>query len=105
MAAGVAKKATLPEREGGDRNEGGRGRRGGRNPHRDGVRPEGGGQPHRQRRNRPGEAAAAPRPERAYNPLAGEKITPREPRPEGEMKRRPRRRPSNGGKGYGAAKG
>lgn len=114
MAAGVAKKATLPEREGGDRNEGGRGGRGRRVPHRDGVRPEGGGQPHRQRRNRPGGEAAAPRPEKTYNPLAGEKTTPREPRPSdarqheprpvGEMKRRPRRRPSNGGKGY-AAKG
>ncbi|GAW40416.1 ATP-dependent RNA helicase RhlE [Brevundimonas sp. SH203] len=115
MSAGVAKKATLPEREGGERNEGGRGGRGRRNPHRDGVRPEGGGQPHRQRRNRPGGEAAAPRPEKTYNPMAGEKTTPREPRqadtrkseprPEGEMKRRPRRRPSNGGKGYGAAKG
>ncbi|WP_395942250.1 helicase-related protein, partial [Brevundimonas aurantiaca] len=118
MAAGVAKKATLPEREGGERHEGGhgqgRGGRGRRNPHRDGVRPEGGGQPHRQRRNRPGGEAAAPRPEKTYNPLAGEKTTPREPRPSdarqheprpvGEMKRRPRRRPSNGGKGY-AAKG
>ncbi|KAK0329106.1 hypothetical protein LTR94_038079, partial [Friedmanniomyces endolithicus] len=64
MAAGVAKKATLPEREGGERHEGGhgqgRGGRGRRNPHRDGVRPEGGGQPHRQRRNRPGGEAAAP---------------------------------------------
>ena len=106
MAAGVAKKATLPEREGGERNDGGRGGRGrSRNPHRDGVRPEGGGQPHRQRRNRPGGEAAAARPEKTYNPMAGEKTTPREPRPEGEMKRRPRRRPSNGGKGYGAAKG
>ena len=47
--------------------------------------------------------------------MAGEKTTPREPRQsdprksepraEGELKRRPRRRPSNGGKGYGAAKG
>ena len=81
---------------------GGRGRS--RNPHRDGVRPEGGGQPHRQRRNRPGGEAAAARPEKTYNPMAGEKTTPREPRPESEMTRRPRRRPSNGGKGYGAAK-
>ena len=115
MATGVGKKATMPEREGGERNEGGRGGRGrSRVPHRDGVRPEGGGQPHRQRRARPGETPAAPRRERAYNPLAGEKTTPREPRPSdarqheprpvGEMKRRPRRRPSNGGKGY-AAKG
>jgi len=110
MAAGVAKKATLPEREGGERNEGGRGGRGRRNPHRDGVRPEGGGQPHRQRRNRPGGEVAAARPEKTYNPMAGEKTTAREPRqqeprPVAEMKRRPRRRPSNGGKGYGAAKG
>ena len=115
MSAGVAKKATLPEREGGERNEGGRGGRGRRNPHRDGVRPEGGGQPHRKRRGDRGGEAAAARPEKTYNPMAGEKTTPREPRqsdprkseprPEGELKRRPRRRPSNGGKGYGAAKG
>jgi len=79
------------------------------------VRPEGGGQPHRKRRGDRGGEAAAARPEKTYNPMAGEKTTPREPRPadtrkseprpEGEMKRRPRRRPSNGGKGYGAAKG
>jgi ATP-dependent RNA helicase RhlE len=111
MATGVGKKATMPEREGGERNEGGRGGRGrSRVPHRDGVRPEGGGQPHRQRRGaRPGEAAAAPRPERAYNPLGGERvpsINDNVKPAEGEMKRRPRRRPSNGGKGYtGAAKG
>ncbi|RZJ90899.1 MAG: ATP-dependent helicase, partial [Brevundimonas sp.] len=111
MATGVGKKATMPEREGGDRNEGGRGGRGrSRVPHRDGVRPEGGGQPHRQRRGaRPGEAAAAPaRPERAYNPLGGERvpsINDNVKPAEGEMKRRPRRRPSNGGKGYvGGAK-
>ena len=54
---------------------------------------------------------AAARPEKTYNPMAGEKTTAREPRqqeprPVAEMKRRPRRRPSNGGKGYGgAAKG
>ena len=115
ISAGVAKKATLPEREGGERNEGGRGGRGRRNPHRDGVRPEGGGQPHRKRRGDRGGEAAAARPEKTYNPMAGEKTTPREPRQsdprksepraEGELKRRPRRRPSNGGKGYGAAKG
>ena len=113
MATGVGKKATMPEREGGDRGEGGRGEgRGGRGrsrvPHRDGVRPEGGGQPHRQRRARPGETPAAPRPERAYNPLAGERvpsINDNVKPAEGEMKRRPRRRPSNGGKGYvGGAK-
>ncbi|OGN52561.1 MAG: DEAD/DEAH box helicase [Caulobacterales bacterium RIFCSPHIGHO2_01_FULL_67_30] len=107
MATGVGKKATMPEREGGDRNEGGRGGRGrSRVPHRDGVRPEGGGQPHRQRRARPGETPAAPRPERAYNPLAGERvpsINDNAKPAEGEMKRRPRRRPSNGGKGYGGA--
>ena len=107
MATGVGKKATMPEREGGERNEGGRGGRGrSRVPHRDGVRPEGGGQPHRQRRARPGETPAAPRPERAYNPLAGERvpsINDNAKPAEGEMKRRPRRRPSNGGKGYGGA--
>ena len=113
MASGVGKKATMPEREGGDRNEGGRGRR---NPRRDGVKLEGGGQPHRVRKAGPGRDVR-PTPERAYDPMAGER--PRQanndPRPgggvavaakpDGEIKRRPRRRrPSNGGQGY-AAKG
>lgn len=109
MASGVGKKATLPEREGGERGDG-RGGRGRRNPHRDGVRPEGGGQPHRQRKGgRAGAERAAP--VREYNPMSGERPRPAaapasapavsaEPRPEGQMKRRPRRRPSNGGKGY-----
>ncbi|MGA0546450.1 DEAD/DEAH box helicase [Brevundimonas sp. VNH65] len=109
MASGVGKKATLPEREGGDRNAGGRGRR---NPHRDGVRPEGGGQPHRQRKGQ--RAEARPTPERVFDPMAKERARERprvvnnDPRdaapakPEGQIKRRPRRRPSNGGKGYAA---
>jgi len=100
MAAGVAKKATLPEREP-RKGEGEDGRRG-RNRSRGRVeRPEGGGQPHRVRKGdrrggAPREAAAAP----AYNPMAGEVTTPREPKPVSEMKRRPRKRPSNGGKGF-----
>ena len=107
MAAGVGTKATMPDREDRPRGEG-RGR--GRNPHRDGVKPEGGGQPHRQRKPGPGRDAR-PAPERpAFDPMARER--PRstgnnDPRaavaakPEGELKRRPRsRRPSNGGKGY-----
>ncbi|MFN4091497.1 MAG: DEAD/DEAH box helicase [Brevundimonas sp.] len=108
MAAGVGKKATLPEREGGDRNEG----RGRRNPHRNGVKLEGGGQPHRVRK---GGAArdARPTPERAFDPMARERPRPTnndprnapaaEAKPEGQINRR-RRRPSNGGKGY-VAKG
>jgi ATP-dependent RNA helicase RhlE len=122
MASGVAKKPTLPEREGGARNDGGRGEggRGRRNPHRDGLRPEGGGQPHRQRKG--ARAEARPTPERTFDPMARERPRtvnndPRaqdgrtqdgrsaEAKPVGEMQRRPRRRrPSNGGKGY-AAKG
>ncbi|MEH6663668.1 MAG: DEAD/DEAH box helicase [Brevundimonas sp.] len=96
MAAGVGKKATLPDDDrprGDGRGPGGRGRN--RVPHRDGVRPEGGkGQPHRQRRAKPGAPSAdRAQPERpAYNPMAGE----RAPRPavEGDfkMKRRGRNR-------------
>ncbi len=96
MAAGVGKKATLLDDErprGEGRGPGGRGRN--RVPHRDGVRPEGGkGQPHRQRRAKPGAPSAdRAQPERpAYNPMAGE----RAPRPpvEGDfkMKRRGRNR-------------
>jgi ATP-dependent RNA helicase RhlE len=112
MAAGVKQKATLPEREGRE----GRGGRGGgegraRNPRRDGVKPEGGGQPHRQRKGGANRDRThhADRPAAVYDPMAGErpKSSPRanpsaEPKPVGEMKRRPRRRPSNGGKGYSA---
>ncbi|MES2835185.1 MAG: DEAD/DEAH box helicase [Pseudomonadota bacterium] len=108
MAAGVGKKATMPEREGGERGEG----RGRRNPHRNGVKLEGGGQPHRVRK---GGAArdARPTPERAFDPMARERPRPTnndprnapaaEAKPEGQINRR-RRRPSNGGKGY-VAKG
>ncbi|MEN5145490.1 DEAD/DEAH box helicase [Brevundimonas diminuta] len=109
MSAGVAKKATLPEREGRSDGEGRGGRRGGRNPHREGVKQEGGGQPHRQRRGRNG-APAAERPAVAYDPMAGDRARlsvraapAAEPKPVGELQRRPRRRrPSNGGKGHGA---
>ncbi|MNQ64000.1 hypothetical protein D3C85_784020 [compost metagenome] len=112
MAAGVKQKATLPEREGrGGRGggEGGEGRNRSRNPRRDGVKPEGGGQPHRQRKGGANRDRThhAERPAAVYDPMAGErpKSSPRanpsaEPKPVGEMKRRPRRRPSNGGKGY-----
>ena len=109
MAAGVAKKATLPEREGRSDGEG-RGGRGGRNPRRDGVKPEGGGQPHRQRKGQRDRTHHAERPAAAYDPMAGDRArsaaraTPAaEPKPVGELKRRPRRRrPSNGGKGHAA---
>jgi ATP-dependent RNA helicase RhlE len=88
--------------------------RGPRNPRRDGVKLEGGGQPHRVRKGRAAEAR--PTPERAFDPMARDRgrqtnNDPRhtsapssnEPKPVGEMKRRPRRRkPSNGGKGYAA---
>jgi ATP-dependent RNA helicase RhlE len=108
MAAGVNSKATLPDRE----ERGGRGGRGGgegrnRNPRRDGVKPEGGGQPHRLRKPAQGRAHVE-RPVAAYDPMAGErpKSSPRsapaaEPKAVGELKRRSRR-PSNGGKGYSA---
>ncbi|MBA4000269.1 MAG: ATP-dependent helicase [Brevundimonas sp.] len=97
MAAGVGKKATLPDDErprGDGRGPGGRGRN--RNPHRDGVRPEGGkGQPHRVRgRGKPGaQSADRAQPARpTFDPMAGE----RAPRPpvEGDfkMKRRGRNR-------------
>ena len=103
MAAGVAKKATLPEREP-RKGEGEDGRRGGRGRTRARVeRPEGGGQPHRVRKGdrrvgerAPREAAAAP----TYNPMAGEVTSAPEPKPVSAIKRRPRKRPSNGGKGF-----
>ena len=119
MASGVGKKATMPEREERD-GRGGRGPGRNRNPRRDGVKLEGGGQPHRVRKAGPGRDAR-PTPERAFDPLARER--PRQanndPRhgggggggnvavaakPDGEIKRRPRRRrPSNGGQGYAKA--
>ena len=98
MAAGVGKKATLPDddrQRGEGRGPGGRGRN--RNPHRDGVRPEGGkGQPHRQRRAKPGapsgERAQPERP--AYNPMAGERSA--RPAVEGDFKMKRRRRNRSG---------
>ncbi|MDP3368410.1 MAG: helicase-related protein, partial [Brevundimonas sp.] len=110
MAAGVGTKATMPDRE--DRP---RGEHRNRNPRRDGVKLEGGGQPHRVRKPGPGRDAR-PTPERAFDPMARERprstnndprhtSAPAETKPAGEIKRRPRsRRPSNGGKGY-VAKG
>ena len=96
LASGVGKKATLP---GDDERREQRGpRRGGRH----GDKPEGArGQPHRRRRGKPGGAA----PERpAFDPMARER-QPMKPTETGEgaqLKRRKRRRPSNGGKGYTA---
>src|SRR5690606_27115045 len=111
MAAGVAKKATLPEREGRSNGEG-RGGRGGRNPRREGVKTEAGGQPHRQRKAGPSRDRThhADRPAAVYDPMAGDRARSSvraepsaEPKPVGELTRRPRRRrPSNGGKGFGA---
>jgi ATP-dependent RNA helicase RhlE len=113
MASGVKSKASMPDDGRGDRQQ----QRGPRNPRRDGVKLEGGGQPHRVRKAGPGRDAR-PTPERAFDPLARERPRhsnndPRQggggvavaAKPDGEIKRRPRRRrPSNGGKGY-AAKG
>ncbi|WP_297802200.1 DEAD/DEAH box helicase [uncultured Brevundimonas sp.] len=102
LAAGVAKKATLPEREP-RKGEGEDGRRGrGRNRTR-GERPEGGGQPHRARKGERRGSDRGPRegaPVSTYNPMAGEVTSAPEPKPVSAMKRRPRKRPSNGGKGY-----
>jgi len=112
MAAGVGTKATMPDRE-----ERPRGEHRNRNPRRDGVKLEGGGQPHRVRKPGPGRDAR-PTPERSFDPMARERPRPtnNDPRhssapatasakPDGEIKRRPRRRrPSNGGQGY-VAKG
>ncbi len=113
MASGVAKKASI-DGAGKTQNEARGGRGPGRN-RRQGERPEGGGQPHRARKGdrRPGgERPAAPT--KTYDPMAAERggrvvnNDPRtaEPKPVDQMKRRPRRRrPSNGGKGYGGQKG
>ncbi|WP_374599638.1 DEAD/DEAH box helicase [Brevundimonas sp.] len=116
MASGVKSKASMPDDGRGDRQQQHRSR----NPRRDGIKLEGGGQPHRVRKGRAAEAR--PTPERAFDPMAKERgarergrQTNNDPRhtsapaaeakPEGQFKRRPRnRRPSNGGKGY-AAKG
>ncbi len=97
MASGVGKKATLP---GGDEERPQRGpRRGGRH----GDKPEGvRGQPHRKRRgNKPG-AGAPERP--AFDPMARERqpMKPVETGDGAQLRRRKRRRPSNGGKGYGS---
>ncbi len=106
MASGVKSKASMPDDGRGDRQQ----QRGPRNPRRDGVKLEGGGQPHRVRKG--GARDARPTPERAFDPLARER--PRQahnhPRgaavakPVGELTPRPRRRrPSNGGQGYAKA--
>jgi ATP-dependent RNA helicase RhlE len=113
MASGVKSKATMPDRE--ERQGRGGGEHRNRNPRRDGVKLEGGGQPHRVRKAGPGRDAR-PTPERSFDPLARERPRstnndPRHssapaaaPKPDGEIKRRPRRRrPSNGGQGYAKA--
>lgn len=101
MAAGVGKKASIDSAGKSEQQPRGR-----RNPRRDGVRPEGGGQPHRLRKGgaQRDRTHHADRPAATYNPLAGERTTPVAAKPEGELKRRPRRRrPSNGGKGAAQA--
>ncbi|WP_428151909.1 DEAD/DEAH box helicase [Brevundimonas sp.] len=126
MAAGVGSKASMPDDGRGDRQQ----QRGPRNPRRDGVKKEHGGQPHRVRgkggpRGGQGERtnhsdrgghSSGDRPlasTQPFDPLAADRarsaaIANRpqaEAKPDGEIRRRPRgRRPSNGGKGY-AAKG
>jgi len=123
MAAGVGTKATMPDRE---NTRGGRGgqNRGPRNPRRDGVKPEHGGQPHRVRKAGPGgrdgggrdgggqrDRTHHERPlasTQPFDPLAADRArsaarAQAEAKPDGEIQRRPRnRRPSNGGKGYAA---
>lgn len=126
MAAGVGAKASMPDDGRGDRQQ----QRGPRNPRRDGVKKEHGGQPHRVRGkgaprggqgDRTHHADRGDRPlasTQPFDPLAADRarsaaIANRptsshqggEAKPDGEIRRRPRgRRPSNGGKGY-AAKG
>ncbi|WP_051257368.1 DEAD/DEAH box helicase [Brevundimonas aveniformis] len=101
LAAGVARKATLP---GGEDERPQRGpRRGGRH----GDKPEGArGQPHRRRRGNKPAGAAPERP--AFDPMARER-QPMAPKAEtgdgAQLRRRKRRRPSNGGKGYAKAEG
>ncbi|MDO1559850.1 DEAD/DEAH box helicase [Brevundimonas sp. 2R-24] len=96
LAAGVAKKPTMPESDERPRSEGPRNRRRGHRP------PEG-GQPHRPRKGEGRERAhreAQPKPN--YDPMAVERSGTPEPKPVDQLKRRPRRRrPSNGGKGWG----
>ncbi|QTN19578.1 DEAD/DEAH box helicase [Brevundimonas sp. AJA228-03] len=125
MAAGVGTKATMPDREDQPRGEGRN-----RNPRRDGVKKEHGGQPHRIRGkgapNRDGARDGGGRDQNRghngdrsivsvvpFDPLAADRARSAasanrpvsETRPDGEIRRRPRgRRPSNGGKGY-VAKG
>ena len=111
MASGVKSKASMPDDGRGDRQQ----QRGPRNPRRDGVKLEGGGQPHRVRKAGPGRDAR-PTPERAFDPMARDRprnsnndprqasAAPASTKPDGEIKRRPRRRrPSNGGQGYAKA--
>jgi len=113
MAAGVGKKATMPDDDRAERQQ----QRGPRNPRRDGIKPAYGGQPHRVRGGRGGQGQGSGRTDGGdrpisnvvpFDPLAGDRARSRPveaaatgPAKEGEIKRRPRRRrPSNGGKGY-----
>ena len=123
MASGVASKASMPDDGRGDRQQ----KRGPRNPHRDGVKKEHGGQPHRVRKGggqrdrthhaERGGHSSGDRPVAStapFDPMAADRARAAasanrpqaEAKPDGEIRRRPRgRRPSNGGKGYGGAKG
>jgi ATP-dependent RNA helicase RhlE len=124
MASGVGSKASMPDDGRGDRQL----QRGPRNPRRDGVKKEHGGQPHRVRGKggpRGSQGGGQGRDNRGHNgdrsisnvvpfdPLAADRARSAasanrpqaEAKPDGEIRRRPRgRRPSNGGKGY-VAKG
>ena len=101
-AAGVGKKPTLPEAE----TKKPRGEEGPGRQRRRGQRPAGGGQPHRPRKGDGGRDRAAP-PAARFDPLAGERPPTNasgEPAAVAKLKRR-RRRPSNGGRGYGDKRG
>lgn len=112
MAAGVGKKASMPDDGRGDHQQQSRGPR---NPRREGVKSPHGGQPHRQRKGHRGQGGGGDRaiaPTTPFDPLAADRARSRAPQadarpaqPEkvGEIRRRPRRRrPSNGGKGFAA---
>ncbi|WP_029414716.1 DEAD/DEAH box helicase [Brevundimonas bacteroides] len=112
MAAGVGKKASMPDDVRGDNQQQSRGPR---NPRREGVKAPHGGQPHRQRKGHRGQGGGdrAIAPTTPFDPLAADRARSRAPQAdaraaaqpvkEGEIRRRPRRRrPSNGGKGFAA---
>src|SRR5690606_30789679 len=104
MAAGVGKKATMPDRDERPRGEGRGPKRGGRH----GAKPFGAkGQPHRDRGGQRDRTHHADRPaaaRAAFDPRKGGRArsVPPEGGPAGENFKRRRRRPSNGGKGIAA---